>query len=181
MPELSPCPACGGTFPASDGPTHRYLESSPGCWAAYGEVLAREYSDPVYARLHRLTVDTYAVQHPGRPIPQTIQSAAGHLVSLCLVLERGKSAEEATQAIGAVTRNKGGYIWLDPPSSMGAVTVRDVQGAQNAEEHLSVVRRWAESTWQAWSSHHQTVRFWADEASGTSWQIGRPAKGFRLQ
>ena len=31
----------------------------------YGEVLAREYSDPSYVSLHRLTADTYAVQHPG--------------------------------------------------------------------------------------------------------------------
>lgn len=36
------CVGCGGLFPEMDGPTHRYMESSPGCWAAYGEVLARE-------------------------------------------------------------------------------------------------------------------------------------------
>ena len=64
------------------------MESSPSCWAAYGEVLAREYNDPAFMAAHRLTVDAYAVQHPGRPSPQSIQSVALHLISLCLVLEQ---------------------------------------------------------------------------------------------
>ncbi|HEY6348960.1 MAG TPA: DUF5946 family protein [Candidatus Angelobacter sp.] len=163
MPHLLPCPGCGGSFPTVEGPTHRYLESSPGCWAAYGEVLAREYSDPAYARLHRLTVDAYSVQHPGRPGPQTIQSAAGHLVGLYLVLERGRSAAEATKAIGLLTRRKGQYVWLAPPNSMGAVTVANVQSAKSLAEHLGWVRKWAESAWKAWTAHHDTVRMWADQ------------------
>lgn len=62
MPEaMIKCMGCGGVFAEIQGPTHRYLESSPGCWAAYGEVLAREYSDPAYFQVHRLTVDAYAV------------------------------------------------------------------------------------------------------------------------
>ena len=49
----------------SDGPTHPYYGCSPACWARYGEVLAREFQDPAYFGLHQLTVDAYAVQHPG--------------------------------------------------------------------------------------------------------------------
>jgi hypothetical protein len=59
------CVGCGAIFEDREGPTHRYTESSPACWAAYGEVVAREYSDSSYAALHGLTVDAYAVQHPG--------------------------------------------------------------------------------------------------------------------
>ena len=40
------CMGCGGLVPDITGPTHEYMESSPGCWQAYGEVLGREYSDP---------------------------------------------------------------------------------------------------------------------------------------
>jgi len=163
MTKHVPCPGCGGNFPAIEGPTHRYLESSPGCWKVYGEVLAREYSDPAYARLHRLTVDTYAVQHPGRPNPQAIQSVAGHLISLCLVLERRKSMAEATKAVGLVTRRKGHYMWLDPPCSMGAVTVADVHMAQSIEAHLALVQKWAESAWSVWAPHHDRVRLWLAE------------------
>lgn len=163
MTQFVPCFGCGGSFPDIEGPTHRYAESSPGCWAAYGEVLAREYSDQAYARLHRLTVDTYAVQHPGRPGPQTIQSVAGHLISLYLILEQGRAMEYGTRAMGLVTQRKGHYSWLDPPVLMGRVTVADVQRAQCLEEHQAWVQKWAESAWQAWASHHAVVRMWADE------------------
>ena len=40
------CIGCGGLVPDTTGPTHEYMESSPGCWQAYGDVLGREYSDP---------------------------------------------------------------------------------------------------------------------------------------
>jgi hypothetical protein len=42
---LVPCLGCGGLFPDGDGPTHRHMESSRGCWAAFGELSAREYGD----------------------------------------------------------------------------------------------------------------------------------------
>lgn len=84
--DVERCPGCGVELPAFAGPVHRYMESSPSCWVAYGEVLARECSDPALMAAHRLTVDAYAVQHPGRPSPQSIQSVALHLISLCVVL-----------------------------------------------------------------------------------------------
>lgn len=55
--QLSKCFSCGAMVEDIDGPVHRYMASSPGCWAAYGIVLAREYSDVMFARNHRLTVD----------------------------------------------------------------------------------------------------------------------------
>ena len=154
------CMGCGGAFADIEGPTHRYLESSPGCWAVFGEVLAREYSDPAYLRVHRLTVDTYAVQHPGRPSAQSIQSVAVHLISLCLVLERGVEMTSATAAIQAAVAHKESYIWLAPPSSLGSITVADIHRAQDAAEHEKLVRAWAASAWSAWSPHHATVREW---------------------
>jgi hypothetical protein len=154
------CMGCGGLFADTEGPTHRYLESTPGCWAAYGEVLVREYSDPVYYRVHRLSVDTYAVQHPGQPSPQSIQSVAGHLISLCLVLEQGVELDRATAAIGAAVKRKGTYTWLAPPPSMGSMTVADVRHAEDAQEHERLVRAWAKSAWAAWAPHHPIILGW---------------------
>ena len=51
------CPGCGLLAPRSEGPVHRYMLSSPGCWALYGELLAREYGDVRYMAAHRLTID----------------------------------------------------------------------------------------------------------------------------
>jgi hypothetical protein len=155
------CFGCGATVPLVEGPVHPYLESSPGCWQVYGHVLAREYSDAEYQALHRLTVDSYAVQHPGRPSAQTIQSVGAHLVSLYLVVERGLAAAYATRAIGEATRTKGRFFWLTPPKSCGAVTVVDVAAATTPRAHERSVRAWAEAAWGAWSEHHAIVRGWA--------------------
>ncbi len=57
---MTPCPVCGGRFPDIDGPTHRYLLSSPGCWGAYGTVRAHQAAD----------YDAFAAQHPHSPWPQ---------------------------------------------------------------------------------------------------------------
>lgn len=157
---MSKCPGCGGLFDDIPGPTHRYLESSPGCWAVYGEVLAREYSDPKYYAVHRLSVDAYAVQHPGRPAPQTIQSVAVHLISLCLVLELGVNIKRATLAMKSAVEHKDSYAWLTPPESMGSVTVADVHQAKDAKEHIRLVRTWATSAWTAWSLHRATIESW---------------------
>jgi hypothetical protein len=164
--ERARCPGCGGTFPVMDGPTHRYMESSPGCWAAYGVVLAREYSDPACFEVHRLTVDAYAVQHPGRPLPQSIRSVGLHLVRLCLQLERGLPAEKANEAMVAAARAKHVFTWLEPPSSLGALTVADVVGLPTAAEHRQAVRAWAAAAWRAWSAHHGAVRRWLPRPSG---------------
>ena len=89
------CFSCGGLFPGIEGPVHRYMKSSPGCWSAYGQILAREYSNALYFEVHRLTVDAYAVQHPGSTDRQSIQSVGLHLIRLCLFLEHGLTAENA--------------------------------------------------------------------------------------
>lgn len=136
------------------------MESSPACWAAYGEVLAREYSDQAYFAVHRLSVDAYAAQHPGRPSPQTIQSVAVHLVRLCLLLERGLPMERANDAMLKASEREALYVWLEPPISRGSVTVTDVVSAVGVDAHMVAVRRWAESTWQAWVTHHATIRGW---------------------
>lgn len=155
-----PCPGCGASFLDVEGSTHRYMESSPGCWAAFGEVLAREYSDPAYFDVHRLTVDAYAVQHPGRPSPQSIKSVGIHLVRLCLLLEHGLDVHRVNKAMPAINRTKEQFVWLTPPPSLGAVTVTDVREAKTAEEHKQAVWSWAQAAWSAWSPHYATVRSW---------------------
>ncbi len=159
-PKQIPCIGCKGLVPPDDGPVHRYVESSPGCWAIFGEVLAREYSDLEYAKAHRLTVDAYAVQHPGKPSPQSIQSVAMHLISLCLVFERGFELDRATKAMQSVAKHKASFFWLTPPDLLGERTVVDVWKTQDAETHVQAVKEWAQSAWLAWKQHHEQIRAW---------------------
>ena len=80
------CPACGLRSTVLAVPTHPYMLSSPGCWAAFGEVLSRNGADPGY----QLATDAYAVSHPGDPTDRrAVQSVAVHLMLLHLVLEDG--------------------------------------------------------------------------------------------
>jgi hypothetical protein len=162
------CIGCGALVPDVEGPTFRYPDAaSPGCWAIYGEILAKEYGAYGYPPVHRLTVDAYAVQHPGRPTPQTAQSVTLHLISLCLVLEQGAPTTYATRMMQHVAENyKRAFPWLDPPPSLGDITVLDVVNAAGYADHARRVRRWAQSTWAAWSVHHDTIRAWITRSTG---------------
>lgn len=161
------CQGCGATVPRIDGPTHRYLKSAPGCWQVFGEILAAEFEDPTYFPVHTLTVDTYALQHPGTPSPQTVQSAAVHLVAMYFTLERGYDAARAASARRVFKERLGAELeWLEPPPSRGVLTVLDVVGAPDGPTHRDRVERWAAATWEAWSPHHGVVRGWIDRMEG---------------
>lgn len=136
------CFACGGLFAeAPGGPSHAYMASTPGCWAAYGAVLAREYADPaLFARCHRLTVDAFALQHPGDPGERRArQSFWIHGASLWMVLERGRPHAEATAAL---KRLAAGEFPAPPPPAGFALTHAEVLAAPLAE-HAARVEAWA--------------------------------------
>jgi hypothetical protein len=148
--------------PATDLPGHPYIGASSGCWAVYGTVLAREYGEWRLPAVHRLTVDTYSVQHPGIPSRRSIQSVAGHLISLFVVLELGFPPAQATQVIRRAVQRSEQFGWLEPPQLRGALTIVDVANADTLARHEQVVQRWARVVWQTWQSHHSTIRHWAN-------------------
>lgn len=103
---LSPCPGCGALFPPHDGPTHRYIDASAGCWALFSWSAVSGGTDvtglvaqsripynvvPVPAcsdalPLGSLWGDAYGVQHHGGDSPQAIQSVALHLLNLYRII-----------------------------------------------------------------------------------------------
>jgi len=155
------CRGCRAVVPALHGPTDPYFGASPGCWAIYGEVLAREYGEYSFPPVHRMTLDSYALQHPGRPSRKSIQSVAIHLTSLHFMLERGLDAEQATEAMRRLLLSLVEFQWLEPPPDFGPLTVLDVHETNDLAGHSSTVCRWAESVWDAWSHHHEIVSRWA--------------------
>ena len=162
---LKACVGCAALVADIDGPTHRYIGASPGCWALYGELSEKEAGDFRYMRYHQLTVDAYCAQHPGEASPQSVRSVAVHLVGLHLQLERGLPTEELYVARQRVaTLGKQGKLdlrWLEGPASPGAVTILDVLAAKDPAEHSRRAREWAESVWEAWGPLHEVVRRWA--------------------
>jgi len=160
----SECPDCGASVPMIEGPVHPYFGSNAGCWRLYGEILEREYSDPRYMKVHRLTVDAYAAQHPGKNEPRSAQSVNVHLMALYLVFERGMSYEFATKALGkAVERKKHQFRWLPPPQRLGSITVLDVVRSPTPDEHERIVKAWANDVWIAWQSHWDEIERLAND------------------
>ena len=159
------CPGCGAHYaPHATDVTHPYIGASPACWAAFGELLAREFQDQAYGRIHRHTVDVYTAQHPGVDDRRQRQSVAIHLIGLCHWLEHDLDAQRVIAATQAVLKgDRPDWPWLQPPDEY-EVTVGDVLTAQSGDEHERLVRTWAERTWQAWSAHHDLVRRWAADA-----------------
>lgn len=157
------CTGCGLVLPISDGPVHAYIGSSAACWALFGELLAREFNDPEYFGAHQLTVDTYAVQHPGVPERRSIQSVGLHLMTLCLVFEHGADPSHGPELHKRLV-NRPAFHWLEPPRVPGRMTVADVLTAGDPQEHTELVRAWARDVWDAWAAHHPVVRGWINQS-----------------
>lgn len=146
----------------ADGPTHAYIGASPGCWAAFSELLLTDLGPEVTGDL---LTDTYAAQHPGVPERRAVQSLAVHLVLLCATLERGwPSWRAAWLRRRAVERLTGRMVWLDAPQPLGRVDVTVPASASTAEERGALARGWADDVWSAYQPHHAQVRGWLDLA-----------------
>jgi hypothetical protein len=161
-PDTEPCPGCGAMLPPSSGPTHEYIGASPACWAVFGEVLAAEYSDRAFWAAHRITVDAYAAQHPGTDGRRQRQSVAAHLVALQLTYEQDAGDSAVLAALRHFAGTARNLPWLRPPDPKDwRLTVLDVVGAPDGEEHLRRVREWGRAVWDGWAAHHDVVRRWA--------------------
>jgi hypothetical protein len=161
-PAVEACPGCGLQLPALDAPRDPHLGASPACWALYGRLLIRHYGDAASSRVHRLTVDAYAAQHPGSPDRCSIRALCLHLIGLCLLLERGASAHQTPELPARVLEHAPALCWLAPPTLNQTLTVSDVVAAGTPRERAQLVEHWAGNVWAAWALHHQTVRAWID-------------------
>jgi hypothetical protein len=104
-----------------------------------------------------MTVDAYAVQHPGRPGSSSTPSVWIHLAAMHLVLERGWSADRLISIRRVVADGNDGWPWLTPPAWMGGIGAIDVTSA-TATDVAKVVRNWVEAAYAAWADHHAAIR-----------------------
>jgi len=56
----------------------------------------------------------------------------------------------------------GRFHWLEPPESMGPVTVLDLENARAVADYQERARAWGKSAWEAWAAHHETIRRWGE-------------------
>ncbi len=153
------CPGCGALLQPIEGTTHRYMTSSPACWDKFGCLLALEYSDPLLLPTHRLSVDTYAAQHPGDSSRHAIQSVGLHLARLMIQLESPLTPREANDVMVRLGPRKAALKVLEPPEAF-QMTIADVFSFAGKLGHSEAVRAWAESAWHDWHRHHAYIRNW---------------------
>lgn len=155
--KLENCTWCGFESEILNAPTHKYMESSAGCWSSYGKVLEREYSNVDYFVVHALTVDAFALQHPGIENPQTISSVNVHLASLYSYFELGTPLDELSHVRKLIVKNKESFIWLKPPKDLTSITTSNILMAKSAIEHHKLVKKWARYIFEQWHKHHHVA------------------------
>ncbi len=167
---LEICPDCKLALPPGAlGVTHAYLGASASCWEMYGALLMREIFRSLSAwrcsPLRRWTPTPQQASGQGNPKLAAPSSRSGHvhLVGLYLTLERELHPDFVRRAIGRLAERNGDLRWLDPPESLGAITVADVMKASTPEEHREMVLAWARAVWDAWAPHRTEIVRWADE------------------
>lgn len=93
-----------------------------------------------------------------------MQLVCVHLISSCLLLEHDISPSRATRLLGTVLASRPAFFWLDPPPSSGRLTVRDLLGAADRDDHERRSWAWAAEQWSSWRAHHAQIRLWTDGA-----------------
>lgn len=161
MNEYISCSWCGAQCLNIEGECHKYMLSSPGCWEMFNEVLEREYSDLRYWKAHQFTVDAYACQHVGKKEDKrAVNSVNIHLASLYMMFEMNVNIHDAPTIrtkFSQFYKGKNLLEWLEPPASMGELTIFEIWDNNDVNKHYKIAERWAKSVWQAWVHQHKTI------------------------
>jgi hypothetical protein len=157
-----PCFSCGALVPVMEGPIHKYMLSAPGCWHLYGELLAREYTQQNYdPDSHRISVDTYAVSHPGNMGDRrAVQSVNIHLIRMYYQFEKHLQGKRLLQMIKNAAENKElhkSFDWLEPPSFTKSPNITNVLLAKKFSQHKEIVHAWGLSIWTLWKNIHEDL------------------------
>ena len=164
--EYIDCFSCGAKTLNIEGDCHEYMLASPGCYEMFTEVLDREYSDFRYSKAHHYTVDSYAVQHPGKVTNQKAVNSVGiHLVSLYFLFEKKYDITKSAQVKMEFAQfNKENNVIqpIERPEEFKGLTVFDIWDNEAPDKHFELCKKWAEDSWDSWDNHHETIEKWAD-------------------
>lgn len=151
-----PCPGCGVRLPAAYASGTARFNASNACWARFGELTAYTMTRPRDQFIHQLAVDAYGAQH----LSATASAITGafSLIGLFLACERGYSGLAIQRVHTQLARRAKAWPRVQPPPSVGALTVADVLAAQPGRERDEAIRAWNRAVWLAWAEEHARVR-----------------------
>ena len=142
-------------------------QGKAGCLKLFEEILAREFSDYRYGKIHRLTVDAYSLQHPDVYM-RSGKSFAAHLTGIYAALE----SEDALAVNQTVQKWLSTNPKIDKPAQLpqqrGNLTITFIHSGVDADEYSKRVREWAQEVWSAWSEYHALAKQFIGKASNES-------------
>ena len=169
------CPHCNSELAAGEEAGLNGAAWTGSCRADYQALLERERADLRYMRVHPLSVDAYAVQHPGEQSDASASRVGMHLVSLYAQLMLDASHRDLKQ-IRRQAAETIEFRWLPPPEMSVQLGVRHALKADSPEAHRERVQAWALSVWRAWHPHSEQVMSWARRILGQGRVSARPAQ-----
>jgi uncharacterized damage-inducible protein DinB len=132
-----------------------------------------EFSDCRYAGIHRLTVDTYSLQHAD-PYMISAKSFAAHLTGMCCAMEHDGD-HHLLRTLQQWLSGKREDLEKPPLlQDVGELTIAHILDAPDAAEHERLVREWASNVWNAYAVYHDLARDWIDTAKREQgeWTMG---------
>lgn len=155
---MNKCFGCLAEFSTFSDERHPYIGASGACWEMYGHILAKEFGDPAYFKVHRTTVDAYGAQHIGDQSDRRArQSAWVHLIALYLSFEKKMPKAQVVDFLKKATATKKDWppqVQIQAPQWL---TVHDVTNADSPESHALLVTQWGQSVWDAYGDYHDQV------------------------
>lgn len=170
MPHL--CPHCDSGRVSGDQTGRDHAFPAPSCRADYRALIERERSDLRYMRIHALSVDAWAVQHPGPASDEAARTVGIHLVSLYAQLMLDASYREL-KMIRRRAADTIEFRWLPLPDTPARLGVQHALQADSPQAHRERVAAWALSAWRAWHPHSEQVMSWARRILGHG-RVSRP-------
>ena len=135
-------------------------------YGIFDAIIAKEFSDYRYARVHRLTVDAYALQHPD-PYMVSTKSFAAHLTGIRCAMEY----ENDPNLLRILQQWLNGKKQPEKPKlleNVGSLTISHVVNAGDGKEHAKWVNEWAENVWNAYAIYYNLAREWIETAKQDS-------------
>jgi hypothetical protein len=138
------------------------LESPQECKEFFDGTLVKEFSDIHFVSVHRLTVDTYSLQHPEQYMV-SVKSFAAHLTGMCCAMEYGNDSE----LLRTLQQWLNGKAQLQKPDlirNVGNLKITHIVKAKDGKDHAMLVQEWARDVWDAYGVYHPLVREWVEKA-----------------
>ena len=142
------------------------LDSAEECERIFHSILLKDFSDFSCAKVHRLTVDAYSLQHPDVYMISS-KSFAAHLTGICCAMEYGNDPELFRLLQKWLNRKK----QIPRPENLenfGNLTIAHVSQAKSGPEHVDLVWEWARDVWEAYRPYRGLAMKWIESVKQNS-------------